>query len=398
MTPRSLASAQHDEICDVLVLGAGAAGLMAAITAGQRGRRVLVLDHADRIGKKILISGGGRCNFTNLHCTADRFLSANPHFARSALARYTPRDFIALVERHRIPFHEKTLGQLFCDRSASDIVSMLEAEGRAVGVRIVLNQHITEIRHDEGFLVHTSTANYRPRALIVATGGLSIPKMGATDLAYRIATQFGLAIEPCRPALVPLTWQPEDSARYADLTGLSTEIIATEGKTRFREKMLFTHRGLSGPAILQISSYWKPGGSVTIDLAPEKDCTAPLRAQPGGRDATALRTALRAFFPQRLADRWAALHAPSGWSNAALLEAEEQLHRWQITPAGTEGYAKAEVTAGGISTAELSAQTMESRRVPGLYCIGEAVDVTGHLGGYNFQWAWASGAAAGRAV
>jgi predicted Rossmann fold flavoprotein len=398
MPAHSLASAQHEEICDVLVLGAGAAGLMAAITAGQRGRRVLVLDHADRIGKKILISGGGRCNFTNLHCTADRFLSANPHFARSALARYTPRDFIALVERHRIPFHEKTLGQLFCDRSASDIVSMLEAEGRAVGVRIVLNQHITEIRHDEGFLVHTSTANYRPRALIVATGGLSIPKMGATDLAYRIATQFGLAIEPCRPALVPLTWQPEDSARYADLTGLSTEIIATEGKTRFREKMLFTHRGLSGPAILQISSYWKPGGSVTIDLAPEKDCTAPLRARPGGRDATALRTALRAFFPQRLADRWAALHAPSGWSNAALLEAEEQLHRWQITPAGTEGYAKAEVTAGGISTAELSAQTMESRRVPGLYCIGEAVDVTGHLGGYNFQWAWASGAAAGRAV
>jgi predicted Rossmann fold flavoprotein len=398
MPAHSLASAQHEEICDVLVLGAGAAGLMAAITAGQRGRRVLVLDHADRIGKKILISGGGRCNFTNLHCTADRFLSANPHFARSALARYTPRDFIALVERHRIPFHEKTLGQLFCDRSASDIVSMLEAEGRAVGVRIVLNQHITEIRHDEGFLVHTSTANYRPRALIVATGGLSIPKMGATDLAYRIATQFGLAIEPCRPALVPLTWQPEDSARYADLTGLSTEIIATEGKTRFREKMLFTHRGLSGPAILQISSYWKPGGSVTIDLAPEKDCTAPLRARPGGRDATALRTALRAFFPQRLADRWAALHAPSGWSNAALLEAEEQLHRWQVTPAGTEGYAKAEVTAGGISTAELSAQTMESRRVPGLYCIGEAVDVTGHLGGYNFQWAWASGAAAGRAV
>jgi hypothetical protein len=275
---------------------------------------------------------------------------------------------------------------------------MLEAECRAADVRIVLNQHITEIRHSEGFVVHTTTANYRARALIVAAGGLSIPKMGATDLAYRIAAQFGLAIEPCHPALVPLTWQPEDSTRYADLTGLSTEIIATEGKTRFREKMLFTHRGLSGPAILQISSYWKPGGSVTIDLAPEQDCTAPLRAQPGGRDVNALRTALRASLPQRLADRWAALHAPAGWSNAALLEAEEHLHRWQVTPAGTEGYAKAEVTAGGISTAELSAQTMESRRVPGLYCIGEAVDVTGHLGGYNFQWAWASGAAAGRAV
>ena len=388
----------HDEACDVLVLGAGAAGLMAAITAGQRDRRVLVLDHADRIGKKILISGGGRCNFTNLHCTADRFLSANPHFARSALARYTPRDFIALVERHRIPYHEKTLGQLFCDRSARDIVAMLEAECHAAGVRIVLNQHITQIRHSEGFVVHATTANYRAAALIVATGGLSIPKMGATDLAYRIAAQFGLAIEPCRPALVPFTWHAEDSTRYADLTGLSAEVIATYGKTCFREKMLFTHRGLSGPAILQISSYWKPGASVTIDLAPDEDCTAPLRAQPGRRDTNALRTALRAFLPQRLADRWTALHAPAGWSNAALLEAEEQLHRWQITPAGTEGYAKAEVTAGGISTAEISAQTMESRRVPGLYCIGEAMDVTGHLGGYNFQWAWASGAAAGRAV
>ena len=394
MTP----SAHHEEICDLLVLGAGAAGLMAAITAGQRGRRVLVLDHADRVGKKILISGGGRCNFTNLHCSADRFLSANPHFARSALARYTPRDFIALIEQHRIPFHEKTLGQLFCDRSARDIVSMLEAECRAAGVRIVLKQSITEIRQSDGFLVHTPTANYRAPALTVATGGLSIPKMGATDLAYRIAAQFGLAIEPCRPALVPLTWQPEDSARYADLTGLSTEVIASQGKTRFREKLLFTHRGLSGPAILQISSYWKPGASIEIDLAPEQDCTAPLRANPGGRDDAALRAALRALFPQRLADRWAALFPPSGWSNSALLEAEEQLHRWQVTPAGTEGYAKAEVTAGGVSTNELSAQTMESRRVPGLYFIGEAVDVTGHLGGYNFQWAWASGAAAGRAI
>jgi predicted Rossmann fold flavoprotein len=388
----------EEEICDVLILGAGAAGLMAAITAGQRGRRVLVLDHADRIGKKILISGGGRCNFTNIHCTADRFLSANPHFARSALARYTPRDFIALVERHRISYHEKTLGQLFCDGSARDIVAMLEAECRAAGVRILLNQQITSVRHADSFVIQTAATNYRAKTLVVATGGLSIPKIGATDLAYRIAAQFGLAIETPRPALVPLTWQPQDSAHYADLTGLSTEVIATQGKTRFREKLLFTHRGLSGPAILQISSYWKPGGSITIDLAPEQDCTAPLRAQPGGRDAAAFRTALRAVLPQRLAERWAALHAPSGWSNAALLEAEEHLHRWQVTPEGTEGYAKAEVTAGGISTAELSAQTMESRRVPGLYFIGEAVDVTGHLGGYNFQWAWATGAAAGHAV
>lgn len=371
---------------------------MAAITAGQRGRRVMVLDHADRIGKKILISGGGRCNFSNLNCTADRFLSANPHFARSALARYTPRDFIALVERHRIPYHEKTLGQLFCDRSARDIVSMLEAECSSAGARIVLDQRITEIRRTDSFAIETTTARYRAHALVVATGGLSIPKMGATDLAYRIAAQFGLTIEPCRPALVPLTWQPQDSAHYADLTGLSTEVIAAYGKTRFREKLLFTHRGLSGPAILQISSYWKPGASISIDLAPEQDCTALLRAHSGGRDAAALRAALRAVLPQRLAERWATLHAPNGWSNAALHAAEEHLHRWEVTPAGTEGYAKAEVTAGGISTAELSAQTMESRRVPGLYFIGEAVDVTGHLGGYNFQWAWASGAAAARAV
>ena len=371
---------------------------MAAIMAGQRGRRVLVLDHADRIGKKILISGGGRCNFTNLNCTAEHFLSANPHFARSALARYTPSDFIALVEKHRIPYHEKTLGQLFCDRSARDIVAMLETECHAAGVRIILHQHITEVRHSEGFVVHTPNANYRAKTLVVATGGLSIPKMGATDLAYRIAAQFGLAIEPCRPALVPLTWQTQDSAHYADLTGLSTEVIASQGRTRFREKLLFTHRGLSGPAILQISSYWQPGGSITIDLAPDQDCTAPLRAQAGGRDAAKFRAALRDLLPHRLADRWAVLHSPSAWTNAALLETEDRLHQWQVTPAGSEGYAKAEVTAGGISTAELSAQTMESRRVPGLYFIGEAVDVTGHLGGYNFQWAWASGAAAGRAV
>ncbi|HEX6772559.1 MAG TPA: aminoacetone oxidase family FAD-binding enzyme [Acidobacteriaceae bacterium] len=391
-------SSHHEEHCDGIVLGAGAAGLMAAIMAGQHGRRVIVLDHADRIGKKILISGGGRCNFTNLHCTAEHFLSANPHFARSALARYTPRDIIALVERHGVPWHEKTLGQLFCDRSARDITAMLETECRAAGVNIVLDQHIQEVRHHDGFLVRTANSAWRAPTLVIATGGLSIPKMGATDLAYRIAAQFGLAIEPCRPALVPITWQPEDAARYADLTGLSTEVIASHGKVRFREKLLFTHRGLSGPAILQISSYWMPGSAITIDLAPGHDLTAPLRARPAGRDRTALRTALHSVLPQRLADRWAAIHPPTGWSNTALLAAEERLHRWEVSPAGNEGYAKAEVTAGGISTAELSPQTMESRCVPGLFFIGEAVDVTGHLGGYNFQWAWASGAAAGRAL
>ena len=389
---------ERPQSCDVLVLGGGAAGLMAAITAGQLGRRVIVLDHADRVGKKILISGGGRCNFTNVHCTAENFLSANPHFARSALARYTPSDFIGLVERYGISYHEKTLGQLFCDRSARDIVAMLEAECREAGVRIILNEHAVQVERQDGFVVRTSSGWYRAKKLIVATGGLSIPKMGATDLAYRLAAQFGIAVEPCRPALVPLTWAPADGARYGDLTGLSTEVIASSASARFREKLLFTHRGLSGPAILQVSSYWRPGQSLAIDLAPDANCLEVLRERPDGRTALAFRAALRALLPQRLADRWAQLHTPERWSNAALEQAEDKLHHWRITPADTEGYAKAEVTAGGISTAELSAQTMESRRVPGLYFIGEAVDVTGHLGGYNFQWAWASGAAAGRAV
>ena len=265
-------------------------------------------------------------------------------------------------------------------------------------MRIVLNEHVVQVERQDGFVVRTTSGWYCAKKLIVATGGLSIPKMGATDLAYRLAAQFGIAVEPCRPALVPLTWEPADVARYGDLTGLSTEVIASSGNTRFREKLLFTHRGLSGPAILQVSSYWQPGQSIEIDLAPDADCLELLRARPDGRNSSAFRTALRALLPQRLADRWAQLHTPKGWSNAALAGAEDELHHWRITPGETEGHAKAEVTAGGISTAELSAQTMESRRVPGLYFIGEAVDVTGHLGGYNFQWAWASAAAAGRAV
>lgn len=396
--PTAMQPPEQANSCDVLVLGAGAAGLMAAIFAGQRGRRVVVLEHADRIGKKILISGGGRCNFTNLHCNAENFLSANPHFPRSALARYTPSDFVLLVERHGIRYHEKTLGQLFCDHSAREIVVMLEEECRAAGVRIFLDEHVIHVERGDLYAVQTASARYHAQALIVATGGLSIPKMGATDLACRLAAQFGIAVEPCRPALVPLTWTLADGARYGDLTGLSTEVIATSGDAQFREKLLFTHRGLSGPAILQVSSYWQPGESVEIDLAPEADCLELLRTRSDGRTAAAFRAALRGFLPHRLADRWVQLHTPDGWSNAALQRAENELHHWRITPAGTEGYAKAEVTAGGISTAELSAQTMESRRVPGLYFIGEAVDVTGHLGGHNFQWAWASGAAAGRDV
>ncbi|HEY4047106.1 MAG TPA: NAD(P)/FAD-dependent oxidoreductase [Acidobacteriaceae bacterium] len=383
---------------DVLILGAGAAGLFCAIEAGRSGRRVLLLDHADRVGKKILISGGGRANFTNLHATAANFLSANPHFAKSALARYTPEDFLALVERHRIPWHEKALGQLFCDRSARDLVSMLEQEATAAGVEIRLRAQVEHIRHNGGFTLETSRGSLSAPALVVATGGLSIPKLGATSLGYRIAEQFGLNIQPCRPALVPLTFSPEDLASFEGLAGVSTEAVTSIDSQYFREKLLFTHRGLSGPAVLQISSHWRPGEPVLIDLAPEKTWTESLRAKNARRDPAAARAALRAVLPQRLADRWLELRPPQAWTNPALDEMERALHHWTVHPSGTEGYEKAEVTAGGVDTAELSARTMESRKVRGLYFIGEVVDVTGQLGGYNFQWAWASAAAAGRAL
>jgi hypothetical protein len=387
---------------DVAILGAGAAGLMCAVEAGRRGRSVVLLDHADRIGKKILISGGGRCNFTNIHCRAENFLSENPHFAKSALARFTPANIIAMVERHRIPYHEKTLGQLFCDRSAHDIVTMLERECTAVGVQIIPGTHILSVVRDKTFQVETSTTLFEATSVVIATGGLSIPKMGATAFGYKLAEQFGLRIVECRPALVPVVFTPEDREHWSDLTGLSAEVVATVGissqRGTFREKMLITHRGLSGPAILQASSYWHPGRSITIDLAPGIDVLAPLLTRNTRRDPTAVAAALRSVLPARLAERWAALHQPTSWTNASLAILEQQLHAWQITPAGTEGYAKAEVTAGGIDTAELDAKTMQSRKVPGLYFIGEVVDVTGWLGGYNFQWAWASGASAGQAV
>ena len=357
-----------------------------------------VLDRAERIGKKILISGGGRCNFTNLYCTAENFLSANPHFARSALARYTPSDFIALVEKHGIAYHEKTLGQLFCDRSATQIVDMLEQECRSAGVRFFLPQHIVDVQRDAGFLVRTAQAGFQAAALVVATGGLSIPRMGATAFGYTLAQQFGLALEPTRPALVPLTFGPADLERFGALSGISTEVTIECAGALFREKLLFTHRGLSGPAILQISSYWTDGSPLRIDLAPDRTWTDKLRAHSGRRDAAAAKTALRRIFPQRLAERWFDLHSPPDWTNRSLTRMEEQVHRWEPTPAGTEGFEKAEVTAGGVATSELSPQTLESRRVPGLFFIGEVVDVTGHLGGHNFQWAWASGAAAGAAV
>lgn len=383
---------------DVLVLGAGAAGLMCAIEAGKRGRQVALLDHADRIGKKILISGGGRCNFTNLHCNPENFLSANPHFAKSALARYTPADFISLVDRCGIAYHEKTLGQLFCDRSAQQIVAMLEAECHAAGVQIFLNAYIKEVRHSIDFEVITQDTSFHAAALVVATGGLSIPKMGATGFGYAVARQFGVAVRECRPALVPLLFNGEDLIRYADLAGVSTEVEARFEDHHFREKMLFTHRGLSGPAILQISLYWRPGQAISIDLAPGQQWTAPLRPPGVSRNTTTAKTALREILPLRLAERWLALHPPRNWTNRSLASSESQLHDWKVISAGTEGYAKAEVTAGGVDTDELSAKTMECRKVRGLFFIGEAVDVTGQLGGFNFQWAWASGFCAGQAL
>jgi predicted Rossmann fold flavoprotein len=391
---------------DALILGGGAAGLMCAIEAGKRGRRVAVLEHADRLGKKILISGGGRCNFTNLHCQPENFFSANPHFAKSALARYTPPDFIALVEKHGISCHEKTLGQLFCDRSARDILGMLEAECQQAGVSVFLNTKIHGVARTTEFFARTANAEFRAPTLVVATGGLSIPKIGATSFGYDLARQFGLAIREPWPGLVPLTLSAEDCSRYCNLAGVSTEVIASvitqDGGQQFREKMLITHRGLSGPAILQISSYWeehwKKPHPILIDLAPGSEITAAFRESTTPRNLSTLRAELRKFLPHRLADRWLDLHTPASWTNQALADLEKQMHAWAVSPAGTEGYEKAEVTAGGVDTDELSAKTMESRKIPGLFFIGEVVDVTGHLGGFNFQWAWASGAAAGRAL
>ncbi len=383
---------------DALILGGGAAGLMCAIEAGRRGRRVAVLDHADRLGKKILISGGGRCNFTNLYCQPENFISSNPHFAKSALARYTPADFIALVERHGIAYHEKTLGQLFCDRSARDILEMLENECQRAGVSIFLNTKIRAVQRTTEFVVHAEGQDFCAASLVVATGGLSIPKIGATAFGYDLARQFGLRVVEPWPGLAPLVLSKEDCARYCDLAGISADVITCCAGAHFHEKMLITHRGLSGPAILQISSYWKKPKNILIDLAPAKEVTAAFQNETTPRNLMSLRGELRKFLPHRLADRWLDEHAPKSWTNAALAEFEKQIHAWSVSPVDTEGYEKAEVTAGGVDTDELSAKTMESRQVSGLFFVGEVVDVTGHLGGFNFQWAWASGAAAGRAL
>ena len=396
------------ETADAVIIGAGAAGLMCAIEAGRRGRRVIVLEHNAQIGRKILISGGGHCNFTNRHTTAENFVSANLHFPKSALARYTPRDFVAMVERHGIPYHEKTLGQLFCDRTAGEIVQMLEAECAATGVRIETACRVTRV--DGAFEVETSCGVFQCAALVIATGGLSIPKMGATPFGYEIARQFGLRIVECRPALVPFTFGGADLDRFEGMAGVSAEVRAAvvgcasqrANGSAFREKLLFTHRGLSGPAILQASSYWRPGECVEIDLLPGVDFETALAGCRAAGARAEVRTLLGRFLPKRLADRWCQVQGVTktvvALSDREVSAIVADLHAWRMQPAGTEGYGKAEVTVGGVDTGELSSKTMECRKVPGLYFIGEVVDVTGQLGGFNFQWAWASGAAAGRAL
>jgi len=370
---------------------------MCAAEAGERGRRVAVLECSDRIGKKILISGGGRCNFTNTDCQPENFISSNPHFAKSALARYTPSDFIALVEKHRIPYHEKTAGQLFCDRSATDIVDMLESECRSAAAEIFLDRQIHEVHRTTHFVVRTGRDEFHAPALVVATGGLSIPKIGATSFGYDLARQFGLKICDTRPALVPFVLAPKQRTEYCDLAGVSAEVVAAIGHNSFKEKMLITHRGLSGPAILQISSYWTEGDPIQIDLAPDFDFAAIVR-NAKVRDMAAARSALQRVLPKRFATRCLDLHSPSDWTNQSISELDCLIHNWSVTPENTEGYDKAEVTAGGVDTNELSSKSMESRNVPGLFFIGEVVDVTGHLGGHNFQWAWASAIAAARSL
>ncbi|MDP9423222.1 MAG: NAD(P)/FAD-dependent oxidoreductase [Pseudomonadota bacterium] len=385
---------------DAVIIGAGAAGMFCAAVAGQRGRRILLVDHSPEPGRKILISGGGRCNFTNIGAGADNFLSANPHFAKSALGRFTPADFIALVDRHRITWHEKTLGQLFCDGSSRQIVAMLLDECATGGVEIAFGQAAAVEHRDGAFHISIGSATAQAPSLVLASGGLSIPKLGASGFAYEVARRFGLRIVEPRPALVPLTLSGEE-ALFKTLSGVSTEVVARSGKGRFREAALFTHRGLSGPAILQISSYWRHGDRVEIDFLPDA-AAGWLRRAKREEPRFSLRRLLGRQLPERLAETLVRQLGPVGElaniTDRALDDAERRLARWHFTPTGSEGFAKAEVTIGGISTAELSSKTMQSKRVPGLFAIGEAVDVTGWLGGYNFQWAWASAHAAAQAL
>ncbi len=381
---------------DALVIGAGAAGLMCAIAAGRRGRRVAVIEHLDQPGAKILISGGGRCNFTNRETPPERFLSANPAFCRSALAHFTPQDFIAMVDAHGIAWHEKTLGQLFCDGSAKQIVAMLMALCRDAGVEVLLGHRVTDIA--PGFSVATDRGAFLAPSLVLATGGLSIPKMGATGLALDVARRFGLPIVPTRPALVPLTFQDAALAIMRPLSGLSLEVSASARRTAFREGLVFTHRGVSGPAVLQVSSYWQPGAPIALDLAPGIDVAAGLLAAKHSRPKAQVTTVLGGVLPARLAEALGATTRLADMPDRDLSRIGAGINTWHLEPSGTEGYAKAEVMAGGVDTRALSQRSLEARAVPGLFVVGEAVDVTGWLGGYNFQWAWASGWAAGQAI
>jgi predicted Rossmann fold flavoprotein len=385
---------------DVIIVGAGAAGLMCAIEAGKRGRSVIVLERNPRIGEKIRISGGGKCNFTNRVTEHEHYISRNPHFCKSALARFTPDDFIALVGKHGISYHEKKLGQLFCDQSSGQIISMLQKECDDAGVKILVDCRIGDVRKDDRFAITTSTGEFESGSLVIATGGLSIPKLGATDFGYRLARQFGINVTQTVPGLVPLTFNEPDVPFFEALSGASLETIVTCKGQVFRENILFTHRGLSGPAILQISSYWNQGETISINLSPDRDLQQFLTEhQPSAME---LSNVLSAILPRRFAKR---LCERLGWSKplnrcsiAELSAIARTLHDWKLKPGGTEGFSKAEVTCGGIDTEELSSKTMEAKKVSGLYFIGEVVDVSGHLGGYNFQWAWASGFVAGQYV
>jgi hypothetical protein len=386
---------------DVIIIGAGAAGLFCAIEAGKRGRRVLVLEHSDQVGKKIGISGGGRCNFTNIYTKPENFLSANPHFCKSALARYTPADFISLVEKHGITYHEKKLGQLFCDGRAQQITDLLLRECGTVGVEIRCAARVVAVTRPDSFTIATNQGTFVSASLVIATGGLSIAPLGATDFGYRIARQFGLQIEAPRPALVPLILTSQIHRQLTKLSGVSLAALVKCDGQEFRENILFTHRGLSGPAILQISTYWQPGATIWINLLPDEDIldilTSHKNSGPGS--GIELVTLLSRHLPRRFAEVWCGLYAVSKplkqYDAAELSAIAEKIHNLRIIPTGTAGFRKAEVTAGGVATTELSSQTMAAKRVPALYFIGEVVDVTGQLGGYNFQWAWASGYAAG---
>lgn len=390
---------------DVIVIGAGAAGLMCAVVAGRRGRKVLVLERANKPGKKILMSGGGRCNFTNLYVEPGNFLSENPHFCKSALSRFSQWDFIELVSKHAIPYHEKTLGQLFCDRRSQDILDMLLSEAERAGVTLQTDCDIKEVQADEGFVLTTSRGECRATSLVVASGGLSVPTLGGSDIGYRLARQFGHSIVPLRPALVPFTFSDGFKLLSEKLTGTSVPARVTAGGVTFVENILFTHRGLSGPAVLQASSYWREGQAVDVDLLPGLDAQQWLHELKLQQPKARLRTALTGNLPRKLVQELEALWWPeraetplAEWPDKQLQAVAEQLHRWQLKPAGTEGYRTAEVTLGGVDTREVSSKTMESRHQPGLYFVGEVLDVTGHLGGFNFQWAWSSGVAAGQSV